>query len=537
MTDVTPVLSFYQRLKPRSIKAKILLALLALSLLPLILFVASSHPGIVYVRDHVRSELIRDARKDLVQSAKDQATIASAMLDRVEVEMRMAAFFAEALLRNPSAFGRARSESAAEKSDGTLAPGVSMAAAKSALDLSSNLDKVFDAVREVDPSLDQIYYGSQSGVYREYPSHSEKQDYVAFTLEPAFAQYLNKEGEIPEQVWQAFKENGVDISRHAVVSTTQPDYEWLIRDSEKNWIFSVEALGVSDAERRELETRGLGVYWEYDARNDPWYHDAVGRDSVVWTKYSNWSGAQFLFGLKPGIESEITDKVSRTLAQAFEDRQITVIENSAVSIEQGGKWRLQDKTGNRYEIRRENGKLHVYSIDMLSCSRAVLDPEGRLAGVLGLDIGMHSIGRNIIHTPEEMRGYAFVLNERGELIDQEKDDMFIPKAGDGIRSKMAAGDTGIEYAAGSATYVAFAPIRSIRSPDGKSFRRHPAKDGPRARSGNGHHLRCHDHPGRLRGHPDIQGDHRAHSGTRRGREAHRQRRPGLPPGGQYPRRD
>ena len=46
--------------------------------------------------------------------------------------------------------------------------------------------------------------------------------------------------------------------------------------------------------------------------------------------------------------------------------------------------------------------------------------------------------------------------------------MFIPKAGGGIRSKMAAGNTGIEYAADSATYVAYAPITAIRSPDGKS---------------------------------------------------------------------
>lgn len=478
MTDVTPASFFLQRLKRRSIKAKIFLALLAVSLLPLILFVVIDHDGIVYVREHVRSELITEARKDLVQTAMDQATIASAMLDKVAVETRMAAFFAEALLRNPSASGRARSSSAAEKPDNpdaassySLAPGVSMAAAKPELDLSSNLDKVFDVVREVDPSLDQIYYGSQSGVYREYPSHSNEQGSLAFTLEPAFAQYLNKEGEIPEQVWRAFKENGVALSRHTVVSTTHPDHEWRIQDSEKNWIFSVEALGVSDAERRELETRGLGVYWEYDPRNDPWYRDAVGRDRVVWTKYSDWSGAQFLFELKPGIESEITDKVSRTLARAFEDRQITVIENSAVSIAQDGKkWRLEDKTGNRYEIRRENDKLHVYSIDMLSCSRAVLDPEGRLVGVVGLDIGMHSIGRKMIHIPEEMRGYAFVLNERGELIDQEKDDMFIPKAGDGIRSKMAAGKIGgIEYDAGSAIYVAYAPILSIPSPNGEAF--------------------------------------------------------------------
>jgi|SRR5271165_6448837 len=465
MTDVTPVLPFQQRMKRRSIKAKILLALLSLSLLPLILFVLISHPGMVYVSEHVRSELIREAHKDLVRLAEDQATIASAILDRVAVETRMVAFFAQTLLRNPSAFGRARSYSAAEKPDDpdaassyTLAPGISMAAAKPELDLSSNLDRLFAFVKEGDPSVELIYYGTQSGIYREYPWHNETLDSLEFTLEPAFAQYLNGGGKIPEQLWVAFTENGVALSRHAVVSTTEPGNEWVIRDGESNWIFSVRQ-----------GKNGLGVYWEYDPRNDPWYLNAAGQDSVAWTKYANWSAAQFLFALKPGIESQITNKVSPSLARAFENRQITLIENSPVSIEQAGKWRLQDKNGNHYEVRTENGKLRVYSIDILTCSRAVPDPEGRLAGVVGLDIGMHSIGRKIIHTPEEIKGYAFLLNERGQLIDQEKDDMFIPEAGSGIRSKMAAGDTGIEYAAGSATYVAYAPIRSIHSPDGKSF--------------------------------------------------------------------
>ena len=47
--------------------------------------------------------------------------------------------------------------------------------------------------------------------------------------------------------------------------------------------------------------------------------------------------------------------------------------------------------------------------------------------------------------------------------------MFIPQAGGVIRSEMAAGGTGVEFAADRASYVAYAPIRSIHSPDGKSF--------------------------------------------------------------------
>ena len=75
----------------------------------------------------------------------------------------------------------------------------------------------------------------------------------------------------------------------------------------------------------------------------------------------------------------------------------------------------------------------------------------------------------IIHTPEEIEGYAFLLNDKGELVDQERPDMFIPAAGGAIRSKMVAGEVGYDHDAASATDVFYAPIRSIRSPDGKSF--------------------------------------------------------------------
>jgi len=468
MTELTPTSSLLRRrLKRRSIKTKILRALLVLSLLPLVLFAAVvSRSSVVYVRDHVRSTLIRHARADLVRMARDQADISSIKLSEVAMATRMVAFFAQTLLSNPSAFGRARSYSAGEKPDNrdsapsyTLAPGVLMTAAEPVLALSGNLAKVFALIKKDAPNAEGIYYGTQSGVYVEYPSHTVMSDYFAFALKPEFAQYLNEGGEIPEQMRRAFRENDVVLSRYAVVSTIDPDNQWLIRDSEHNWIFSV----------RRSET-GLGVYWEYDPRDDPWYRDAVGRDGVAWTKYSNWSGARFLFELKPGSEGQITDKVSPSLARAFADRQITLTENSRVSIGNAGNWQLQDKDGNHYEIRNQNGKLRVYDVDVLTASRAVLDSQGHLAGVVGLDFNMHSFGRQFLHTPDdERRINAFVLNERGELIDKETDDMFVPKAGGVIPTKMAAGEAGITYDAGSATYVAYAPIRSMFSPDGKSF--------------------------------------------------------------------
>lgn len=458
-------LSFPAKTKHRSIRSKILFALLVLALLPLILFMAISRSGMVDVREHVRSELVQDAQGDLARVARDQATIANAMLDKVASETRMVAFAAEVLLRNPSAFGQVRSYSATERPDDpysasayTLAPGVSMAAAEQELNLSSNLDKVFRLIREGDPNLDAIYYGTQSGVYREYPWSAKTWDSLKFTIDWAFEQYLSAGGEVPEPLWQEFRENGVVLSRRAVVSTAEPGSKWLIKDVETERVFSVQR-----------GKTGLNIYWEYDPRIRPWYLNAAGGDDVVWTKYPNWSRGEYLFSLEAGLEPQMADKVSPGLARAFAQRQVSLVEDSPVSIAEADHWRLQDKNGKHYAIRKEDGRLNVYSIDILTCSRAVLDSDGRLVGVVGLDISMNSISREIIRTPAEVRGYAFLLNPRGELVEQEKPDMFIPDAEGGIRRKMTAGETGIELDAGSATYVAYAPIRSIHAPDGKSF--------------------------------------------------------------------
>ncbi len=465
MTEVSPARPSQPKLKRRSIKTKILLALLTLSLCPLIVIVAINRARMGDVQEYVKSQLKQEADKDLLRAATRQAAIANAMLDNVEVETRMVAFFAEALLRDPAAFGHARSYSPAEKPDDpaaasvyALAPGVSMATAQPELDLTSNLDKLFVLVKKNDPNLEEIYYGTQSGVFRDFPWSPEELDSFQFTLEPAFAQLLNKGGEISGQLWQAFSENGLALSRHAMVSPIEPGGRWVIPDDNSDRIFSV----------RQGKT-GLDVYSGYDPRIRPWYRDAVGRDSASWTKYANWSGGELLFALDTKLESQIGDKVSPSLASAFGSRQLILSVNSPISIERGGSWILQDENGNHYEIRKENDKLNVYGIDILTCSQAVYDPEGRLAGVVGLDIGMDDISGKVIRTPGEFKGYAFLLNERGELVDQEKADMFIPQAGGPIRSKMAAGDIGTEYAVDSATYVAYAPIRSIHSYDGKSF--------------------------------------------------------------------
>jgi serine phosphatase RsbU (regulator of sigma subunit) len=308
-----------------------------------------------------------------------------------------------------------------------------------------------------DPNLQAVYVGTQSGIYRNVPWNEDALDALDFTLDPTLAQPLSDGNKVAEPLWQAFKQYGVALSPHAAVTTTDPDNQWVISDDEGERVFYV---------RRGKA--GLAVYSEYDPRTRPWYRSAIGRDGVAWTKYAIWGAGRYVFSLAEKREDQIGDKVSIGLAQEFAQRQIVVVVDSEISRGNDGKWSLQDKDGNHYEVRNVNGKLNVYDIDILTCSRAVLDREGHLVGVVGLDISMDSLRSKIIHTPDEIEGYAFLLDGRGQLIDQERSDMFIPAAGGGIRSKMTAGAIGVDYDTAAATYVAYAPIRSIRSFDGKS---------------------------------------------------------------------
>src|SRR5208283_4034814 len=184
---------------------------------------------------------------------------------------------------------------------------------------------------------------------------------------------------------------------------------------------------------------GLDVQEEYDPTIRPWYLSAVARKGPVWTKYPDWdllgTGGKLVFAIGKDFDGQITDKVSPGLAAAFRSRQVSLGVNSPISMEQAGRWIIQDEKGNNYEIRKENDELNVYRIDVLTCSQAVSDSEGRLAGVVGLDISMEVVGTKVIRTPESFRGYAFLLNGMGDLVDQEKIDMFIPKARGEIRKK------------------------------------------------------------------------------------------------------
>ena len=451
-----------------SIKAKILIALLAVSLLPLLLFVVISRTGMVDVRDRVKTALIADAKDGLLQLAEDQAVIADSMLNQVDAETRLVAHSTSVLLSEPP---RARADHASSGADDssaalsyTLPPDMSFAAARpelaryGALDPHGALDKLFTVVRAGDSKLSAIYFGTASGILLAYPKIAEKQGALAFTLDSAFATQLQDGSNISAELWELFRQNRITLSRQSRISALAPG-KWLIKDVGTERIFSV---------RRS--SRGLDVYREYDPRIRSWYLNAEKRAGVTWTKYADWnSPGQRLFSLDARQVLETVGRVSPSLVQAFASRHIAVSNASMITLQMKGKWRLQDTNGKNFEIREEDGVLNVYSIDILTCTLAVQNAQGKFAGAVGLDVPMNVISGRIIHTPTATTGYAFLLNERGELIEQERPDMFIPAAGSDIRRKMTAGGSGIEFDPSGEAFVFYAPIRSIHSADGKSF--------------------------------------------------------------------
>ncbi|WP_294540608.1 SpoIIE family protein phosphatase [uncultured Rhodoblastus sp.] len=464
MNEFTPAPPAPTTQKRRSIKTKILLALLTLSLLPLIIAVTINRVRMLEVEKYVKSRLVREAEKDLRRVAIRQAEKANNILDKIERQTRTVAFFTETVLQNPAALDTAPVRLLRDPVVGSslVSPRLTLAEAKPELMLTAKLDKLFAFVKQNDSLLDSIFYGTKSGVLRRYPEPDEdKLGFTEFTLDASFAQSLNQAGEIAEPLWSALTASGVSLSPDAVASTTEPGKLWAIQDNRNKQIFSV----------RRDDARLL-VKQEYDPTIRPWYIGAVNQKTIFWSKHPGWdhyaAGGKPLFMIAEEFKEQITEKVSPALAAAFRNRQIVLTVNDPISKEPGARWLLQDENGNSYEIRKDNDRLNVYHVDILTCSKAVLDAQGNLAGVVGLDITMETVGENVIRTPDEFRGDAFLLNGVGELVDQENAETFVPKANGHIRLKMVSGETGVEYDPDNATYVAFAPIRAVRTERGET---------------------------------------------------------------------
>ncbi|MBU1777410.1 MAG: hypothetical protein KJ899_12335, partial [Gammaproteobacteria bacterium] len=344
-------------MKPKSIKVKILLALLAVSLLPLFLFVVISRIGMVEVGDRVKTTLIREAEERLEQLAEDQAIIADAMLSQVDAETRLAAHSTRMLLRARSV----GADSAAKAPDDQFAslsysipPAMSFATAQfelakyGAQNKHGPLEEVFSLVRRGDSKLSAIYFGTASGILLASPKIVEKQGVLEFNLDAAFAAQLNN-GAITTPLWDAFRQNRVTLSRQSRVSPMTRG-KWLVTDSETERIFLVRQA-----------VRGLDVYREYDPRIRAWYLHAADREGVIWTKYADWnSPGHHLFSLDAGLALETGGKASPNLVQAFASQHITLGAASTITLQKKGKWRLQDANGRNYEIREEQGVLNVY---------------------------------------------------------------------------------------------------------------------------------------------------------------------------------
>src|SRR5271165_4312738 len=246
MTDAAPAPPSQPKSRHASIRVRILLALLLLSLFPLILFVTLSLYSIANAEGYIRNELIRESQKDVFRLVKVQAAIANAMLDKIEAETQMIAYFAQRLMRDPAAFSPTRSYSADEKPDDPskatkyiLAPGVSIAAARPVLDMTSNLDELFQLIKKGDPNLEYIVIGTESVVYREYPWDSDSFERFAFILDPTIAPPSSDDGILPAPLRQAFKHNGFDLSPDAALRTVDPGAAWAVLDERNDRSFNL----------------------------------------------------------------------------------------------------------------------------------------------------------------------------------------------------------------------------------------------------------------------------------------------------------
>ena len=131
----------------------------------------------------------------------------------------------------------------------------------------------------------------------------------------------NEEGEFPAPLRQAFEQNGVALSPHAMLTTIDPGDHWVVSDDENEKVFSLRREGT-----------GLAAYSAYDPKTRPWYRIAIGRDRVVWTKYANSGRGEYVFSLGKELKGQIGENVSPSLAQEFARQKISLVANSPISM-------------------------------------------------------------------------------------------------------------------------------------------------------------------------------------------------------------
>jgi sigma-B regulation protein RsbU (phosphoserine phosphatase) len=112
---------------------------------------------------------------------------------------------------------------------------------------------------------------------------------------------------------------------------------------------------------------------------------------------------------------------------------------------------------------------------MITCSTAIRSSTHGFYWVIGLDVTIASLNRNVVNTQiEQLGGYTFILDNKGNMIthsvggDEEPSNEFIESSDlslenttfGGIARDMKAGKTGVTMCtiSGSDNYVAYAPL-------------------------------------------------------------------------------
>jgi sigma-B regulation protein RsbU (phosphoserine phosphatase) len=459
--------------KQRSITAKLLVALLLVSLLPLLIFFGIGYAERRWALMHTEDELTKSAMRNLTKMASDHAKIADATLGQVEREVSLVKFASEQLLLDPLASPLTRQDHLAgsRRASFNLAPTLKMDQAKVELDRYDHLNSLFGQFKDGDPNLLKVYLGTTSGLQVIYPAEEKSKTQLLFTLSSELsAGFDETTGVLSAPLQARFGEFGVEFKSPPTVTTLFPGERWLIKGGAEDRLFTL----------RRTDGR-LEAYKDYDPRTRRWYGEAVRQDRTVWSKYPNWDFGELLFSLPRDthemrrmldaleqIGRSSDNKITIKMSDIFKVRQILLAEGSSINLSKVGHWRLFDKNKKSLEIRQEDGGLNVYGLDILTCARPFRDSQGRLAGVAAIDIRMSAISK-IINTSREISGNTFLLNYDGDLIEQEVADMFIPAVDSDIRKIMTSGKAGIEWDRARAAYVAYAPIRSISAMDGKLF--------------------------------------------------------------------
>jgi phosphoserine phosphatase RsbU/P len=178
------------------IKAKLLIILLAFSIVPILLaiimsllstqqFGNSSVDNISLLGETAANDsaeaLQNHAQDYLLKTAKHQAAISNALFEKVESTASVIAWHTARTWNNqssvkpePSYEWNQKPKNKIARTVIRIAPNTTRKKIKRDINLSSNMDDLFVAVRKNDPNLQSVYLGTESGLHRRAPFVSKR---------------------------------------------------------------------------------------------------------------------------------------------------------------------------------------------------------------------------------------------------------------------------------------------------------------------------------------------------------------------------